>query len=169
MYYLAIRQFARTLRVLDAILAKAERYAAGRGFDVNQFIGMRLAPDMLPFVVQVRIACDHAKNAAANLSGKPAPKHEDDEKTFTDLHARIGKALAFIESLVEKDFEATPPDRLIALPTPKGKALRANDYLLSRQIPNFFFHVTTAYAILRHGGVDLGKTDLLGPLELVNA
>jgi hypothetical protein len=164
MYYLAIRQFARTLKILDTVLTKAERYAEARKFDVNNFLGARLAPDMLPFVNQVRIACDAAKIAAGNLAQKEAPKHEDNEKSFEELHARIGKALAFIDSLTEADFAKTTPDLVVKLPHPPGKGLRADDYLFARQIPNFYFHVVTAYDILRQGGVDVGKSDYLGDL-----
>jgi uncharacterized protein len=166
MYYLAVRQFARTLRILDGVLTKAERYAEGRKFDVNNFLAARLAPDMLPFVAQIRIACDSAKLAAANLAQKEAPRHEDTEQSFEELHARIGKALAFIDTLTEADFAKTSPDLLVKVPN-TGKSLRANEYLFARQIPNFYFHVVTAYAILRNGGVDVGKTDYLGELPFV--
>jgi len=169
MYYLTIRQFARTLKNLDAVLSKAEAYATQRGFDVNNLLSARLSPDMLPFVAQIRIACDNAKMAAANLSGKPAPKHEDTEKTFEELHGRIAKALAFIDSVTESDFAAVKPDQPVKLAYPPNKALRAQDYLLARQIPNFYFHVVTAYDILRQGGVDLGKGDYLGDLPLIDA
>ena len=169
MYHLAVRQFARTLRNLDAILSKAEKYAQDRKFDVNNFCTARLAPDMLPFVSQIRIACDHAKNAAANLSGREPPKHEDTEKTFEELHGRIAKCLAFLDSLTEEDFSRTTPETLIKLPYPAGKQLRANEYLLARQVPNFFFHVTTAYDLLRSGGVDIGKSDYLGALTFVES
>lgn len=168
MYYVVIRQFARSLKNLDACLSKAERYAETRGFSVNNLINARLAPDMLPFVAQIRIACDNAKMAASNLSGKPAPKHEDTEQTFEELHGRIGKALAFIDSLSEADFAKTAPDQAIKLAFPPNKGLRANEYLVLRQIPNFYFHVATAYGILRHNGVDLGKTDYLGELPLID-
>jgi hypothetical protein len=169
MYYLVIRQFARSLKNLDACLTKAERYAEARSFDVNNLVNARLAPDMLPFVAQIRIACDNAKMAAANLSGKPAPKHEDSEKTFEELHARIGKALAFIDSLSESDFAKTTADQPVKLAFPPNKALRATEYLVTRQIPNFYFHAATAYAILRHNGVDVGKGDYLGELPLIDA
>lgn len=169
MYYLAVRQFARTLKNLDACLTKAERYAESRGFDVNNILGARLAPDMLPFVAQIRVACDNAKMAAANLSGKPAPKHEDSEKTFEELHGRIAKALAFIDSLSEADFTGTTPETPVKLSYPPNKALRANEYLFARQVPNFYFHVATAYALLRHNGVDLGKNDYLGELAFFDA
>ena len=169
MYYLAVRQFARTLKNLDAILAKAEEYAQSRGFDVNNFINARLAPDMLPLVVQIRIACDNAKAGAAGLSGKAAPKHEDNETTFEQLHARIAKCLAFVDSLSEADFASTTANTTVPLQYPQGKALRAEDYVFSRQIPNFYFHVVTAYDILRAGGVPIGKSDFLGELALIDA
>jgi hypothetical protein len=167
MYYLAIRQFVNTLKNLDAILGKAEAYAKERNFDVNNLVGMRLAPDMLPFAAQIRICCDGAKASAASLSGKEAPKHEDNEKTFEELRARIGKCLAFVESVKESDFAAMKPDTAIQVPGPGGKRLRANDYLYGRQIPNFYFHVAMAYALLRHAGVPVGKADYLGNLPFV--
>jgi hypothetical protein len=167
MYYLAVRQFARTLRNLDAILEKAQQHAEARKFDVNNFLTARFAPDMFPFVMQVRIACDHAKNAAANLAGKEAPKHEDNEATMQELRARIGKCLAFLDSLGAQDFDHTTPETVVKLPR-GGKGLRADEYLFGRQIPNFFFHVTTAYDLLRSGGVEIGKGDLIGRLDLVD-
>jgi hypothetical protein len=169
MYYLVIRQFTRTLKNLDTILGKAEQHADARKFDVNNFCTERLYPDMLPFTVQIRIACDAAKIAAASLAGKEAPQHEDTEVTFADLRGRIGKCIAYLESFSAKDFERTTAETLIKVPVRNQpvKALRANDYLLARQIPNFYFHVTTAYNILRQGGVEIGKKDYLGALEFL--
>ena len=169
MYYLLVRQFAMTLKNLDAVMAKAERYAEMRKFDVNNFCTQRLFPDMLPFTAQVRIACDQAKNAAANLAGKPAQVFEDNEVTFADLRGRVAKCIAYLDTFTEADFANTKCDTVIKMPRPPGKGLRANDYVLSRQLPNFFFHVTTAYDLLRHGGVDVGKNDYLGALPFVDA
>jgi len=163
-----IKQFARTLRNLDAVLEKAIKHAEARKFDVNNFVGVRLFPDMLPFVFQIRTACDQAKNAAANLSGKEAPKHEDVEKTFPELRERIGKCLAYLDGFTAADFAAVRPETLIKFPNRPGKGLPAAEYLYARQIPNFFFHVTTAYDILRQGGVELGKSDYLGALGFVD-
>ena len=163
-----IRQFGRTLRNLDAVLDKAIKHAEARKFDVNNFCGARLFPDMLPFVSQIRIACDQAKSAAANLSGKEAPKHEDNETTFVELRARIGKCLAFLDTFTAADFERAKPDTMVRLPNRPGKAIAAEEYLYARQIPNFFFHVTTAYDLLRHGGVEIGKADYLGTLGFVD-
>lgn len=169
MYYLAIRQFARTLESLDVILGKAEAYAAERQFDVNNLFSARLAPDMLPFVAQIRIACDSAKAAGALLSGKPAPQHADDETTFEQLHGRIAKCLGFLNQLEEADFAATDPDKPITAPGRSGKQLRAADLLWARQIPNFYFHVSMAYALLRQAGVPVGKRDYLGALPFVES
>ena len=165
--YEAIQQFSRTLRNLDGILVKAEAYAKARNFDVNNFLTARLAPDMLPFVLQVRIACDHAKSAAQALTGKELPKHEDNEATFEDLRGRIAKCLAVLDGLQAADF-TVKPDTVIKMPNRAGKGMRAGEYLWRRQIPNFYFHVTTAYALLRAGGVDIGKNDFLGKLDIID-
>jgi hypothetical protein len=170
MYYLVVRQFMRTLKNLDAVMAKAEQYAEARKFDVNNYCASRLFPDMLPFTAQIRIACDHAKSTSSNLAGKEAPRHEDNETTFAELRGRITKCLGYLETLSAKDFEKTTPDMPVKLPDRPGrpgKTLRAEEYLLARQIPNFYFHVTTAYALLRHGGVEVGKNDFLGTLEFL--
>jgi hypothetical protein len=167
-YHLAIRQFERSLKNLDAVLDKAIKHAEARKFDPNNFCSARLFPDMLPFLAQVRIACDSAKAAAANLAGKEAPKHEDSETTMADLRGRIGKVLAYLATFTAADFERTSPQTIIKMPNPAGKGLAADEYLFGRQIPNFYFHLTTAYDLLRHGGVELGKRDYLGALNLVD-
>ena len=169
MEYQVVRQFIRSLKNLDAILDKAQKHAESRKFDPDNYFGMRLFPDMLPFSAQVRIACDTAKGTAANLAGKEAPKHEDNEKSFVELRGRIAKCLAYLESFTEQDFANVKPDTLIRLPNRPGKALRAREYLIARQVPNFYFHVTTAYGLLRSNGVELGKSDYLGHLDLVDA
>jgi hypothetical protein len=168
MYHLAIQQFVRTLNNLDAILGKAQAYAETRKFDVNNFVQARLAPDMLPFSTQIQIACDAAKAAASNLSGKEAPKHEDNEKTIAELRERIGKCRQFLESLRAEDFQKTTPKTKVLASPRHNKWMLADDFLWGRQVPNFFFHVTTAYAILRAGGVDIGKSDYLGQLPTLD-
>jgi uncharacterized protein len=168
MYHLAIRQFARTLRQLDGLLSKAEAHAQARKFDVNVFLTSKLAPDMFPFVRQIRIACDQAKNLAAALAGKDAPKHEDNEQSFEDLHGRIAKCLAFLESVTEEDLAKRRGDDVVKMPNRPGKGMKADEYLWVRQVPNFHFHVVTAYAILRAGGVDVGKSDYLGKYEMLD-
>jgi uncharacterized protein len=169
MYYLSIRQFVRTLKNLDAVLDKAAQHAKSHNFDVNNFCTSRLFIDMLPFTAQIRIACDMAKAAGANLAGKEAPKFEDNETTFEQLRDRIGRTIAFLDTLTQKDFEGTNAQTVVKIPFPQGKALHADEYLLGRQIPNFFFHVTTAYDILRNGGVPLSKMDFIGALNLKDA
>src|SRR5215813_12781634 len=114
--YRVVKQFARSLRNLDAVLEKATKHAEARKFDVDNFVTARLYPDMLPFAFQIRNACDHAKNAAANLAGKAAPRHEDSETTMADLRGRIAKCLAYLDTFTAADFEATRPDTLIRLP-----------------------------------------------------
>jgi hypothetical protein len=167
MYHSVIRQFAHSLRNLDAILEKAQSYAKERGFDPNVFTGARLAPDMLPFTAQIRIACDSAKHAAASLSGKENPRHEDNETTFEELRGRVSKCLAFVDSVSEADVATLKADALVTVPGKSGKKLRVSDYVLTRQLPNFYFHLTTAYALLRHNGVPIGKADFLGALPFV--
>jgi hypothetical protein len=169
MYHLAIRQFAHTLKNLDAILGKAVSHAEAKKFDVNNYCTARVAPDMLPFPVQIRIATDQAKSAAANLSGKEAPKFEDDETTIEELRARIRRCISFLDTFTEKDFEKVTAKTVIKLAYPPGKAMLANEYLFGRQIPNFFFHVSTAYNLLRQGGVEIGKMDFLGNLPMQDA
>jgi hypothetical protein len=165
-HFLVVKQFARTLRNLDTVLEKAIKHAEAHKYDVNNFISARLFPDMLPFVVQVRIACDNAKAAAANLSGKEAPKHEDTETTVAELRGRIAKCLAYLDTFTAADFEGSA-QRQIRLPNRPGKYLLADEYVFGRQIPNFYFHVVTAYNLLRHGGVEIGKTDYIGQLGFI--
>jgi uncharacterized protein len=169
MFYLVIRQFALTLRNLDAIMAKAQQYAQARKFDVNNFCNTRFFPDMLPFSAQIRVGCDHAKNAAGFLAGREPPVHEDNEVTFQDLRGRVAKCLAYLDGFTAQDFERTTADTIIKLPRQPGKGLRASDFLFAYRMPNFFFHVTTAYDLLRHGGLEVGKKDLIGQLNLVDA
>ena len=169
MYHLAIRQFARSLKNLDGILGKAVSHAETKKFDVNNFCSARLFPDMLPFIVQIRIATDMAKAAASSLSGKEAPKFEDTETTIEELRARIHRCISFLDSFTEKDFEKVTGKTVVKVPYPPGKAMLADEYLFGRQIPNFFFHVATAYNLLRQGGVDIGKGDFLGALQMQDA
>lgn len=169
MYYLAIRQFTKTLKGLETILDKAAKHAQAKNFSADNFVDLRLAPDMLPFASQIRIACDSAKSSAAMLAGKEPPKHEDNEKTFEELRARVAKVLAYLETFTAADFAKTTEKTVIPVPVPKGKAMYAEEYLFGRQIPNFYFHVTTAYALLRKGGVDIGKMDYLGAINMIDA
>jgi hypothetical protein len=169
MYFAAVQQSARVLRNLDAILAKAVAHAEARGFDPNNFCTARLAPDMFPFTRQVQVVCDTAKRVAANLTGKEAPVYEDTEQTVAELRERIRKTLAWLETLRAEDFAAVTARTVVKLPNPPGKAMLAEDALLARAIPNFYFHTTMVYALLRAGGVALGKRDYLGDLPMFDA
>jgi uncharacterized protein len=157
----AIRQFAKMLQSLDVWLDKAAAYAKTKSFEIDVLAEARLAPDQYNFVRQVQAACDQAKFAAAYLAGKPAPAHPDTEKTIAEVRERIRKCLAFLESIRKEDLVGAE-ERKVSPPWLGGKWLRGDDYLVEIAIPNFFFHVTMAYAILRHNGVDLGKMDYIG-------
>jgi uncharacterized protein len=168
MYFQAIQQFSRSLHQLESVLAKAEAHAKARGWSADQFLTSKLAPDMLPFVRQIRIVCDQAKNAAAALSNTEAPKHEDNELTFEELRGRVAKCLAYLEGFKEPAFDKTRGDAIVKMPNRPSKGMKADEYLWVRQIPNFYFHMTTAYDILRASGVDIGKADFLGKYDMVD-
>jgi len=161
----AIRLFAKTLQNIDRWMEKAAEHAKAKSFDVDVLAQARLAPDQFSFTGQVQAACDQAKFAAAYLGGKEAPSHPDTEKTFAELRERIAKCTAFLESVGASAF-AGSEDRKVSPPWLGGKWLRGDDYLVHVAIPNFFFHATTAYAILRHNGVELGKLDYVGGLPV---
>lgn len=154
--------FSHMLSSLDKVLTKAEADAAARKIDLEVFVNARLAPDMLPLTRQIQIMTDQAKGGASRLAGKESPKFADDEKTFADLHARIAKTLAHLKTFKPSDFEGAET-RDIELKFPNATLkFTGKDYFLSFVIPNFYFHYTTAYAILRHNGVPIGKGDFLG-------
>ena len=167
MYYQVISQCTQSLKNLEAFLDKAEQYAAAKKFDVNVLMTSRLAPDQHHFIYQVQSACDYVKGAAAWLSGQAPPKHEDNEKTIDEVRERIRKTLAFVESVKEDQF-AGASERRVRLSWAPGKVIGGGDYLLQVTIPNVFFHITTAYAIFRHNGVDVGKMDFLGAMNFVD-
>jgi hypothetical protein len=161
----AIRLFAKTLKNLEQWMEKAAAHAKTRNFEVDVLAQSRLAPDMFEFARQVQSACDQAKYAAAYLSGQKAPSHPDTEKTFPELRERIQKCLKFLETVQAKDLSGGE-ERRVAPPWLNGKWLRGDDYLVHIALPNFFFHATAAYAILRHNGVDLGKMDYIGSIPM---
>jgi uncharacterized protein len=158
-----IRLFTKTLDNLEKWLDKAAESAKDRSFEVDVLAGARLAPDQFDFVRQVQSACDQAKYAGAYLSGQKAPSHPDTEKTFPELRERIRKCTSFLATLREEDL-AGGGERKVAPPWLGGRWLRGSDYLAEVAVPNFFFHATMAYAILRHNGVQLGKMDYIGSL-----
>ena len=147
---------------LSHILDKGLAHAESRKFDPAVLTQYRLAPDMLPFTRQIQIACDAVKNGLARLSGVEAPKFEDNEATFAELKARIAKTLAFVDSIPASLLDGTKAkDVTFPVGRENTRTMKAEDYLKFWMLPNMFFHITTAYAILRHNGVDIGKTDYL--------
>jgi len=154
--------FQTALSNLAHCLNKAESNAAARKFDPNVFVTMRLAPDMLPFAAQIRIACDAAKNGTARLAGIEAPKFEDNETTFAELQTRIRKTLDWLATVPAASIDGREAAE-ISFPVGRDKTrtMQGEAYLKHWALPNLFFHVTTAYALLRHAGVDLGKADYL--------
>jgi uncharacterized protein len=163
--YAWITECRKMLSNLDGWLHKAEAHAKTKSFDPNVLVTARLTPDQYPLVRQVQSACDSAKFAAARLSGEEAPKHPDTEQTIEELHRRIAACTSYLGTLTPKDFEGAETRR-ISLPFLEGKTLAGSDYLVEMAVPNFFFHLTHAYAILRHNGVDLGKMDYIGSLTM---
>lgn len=154
--------FSQMLGNLDKVLTKAEADAEARKIDPGVFVNGRLAPDMLPLVRQVQIMSDQAKGGSSRLAGQEPPKWPDDEATFADLHARIAKTIAHLKSFNPASFEGAE-GRAIELKFPNATfSFTGKDYFLKSVVPNFYFHYTTAYAILRHNGVQIGKRDFLG-------
>jgi hypothetical protein len=162
-HYDAIRLFAKTLNNLDQWMEKATTHAKAKSFEVDVLAQARLAPDQFSFAQQVQAGCDQAKYAAAYLGAKTPPSHPDTETTFAELRERIQKCLAFVDTIQPKDLVGAE-ERKVAPPWLGGRWLRGDDYLVHVALPNFFFHATTAYAILRHNGVELGKMDYIGGL-----
>ncbi len=168
MYYQVVSQCSQSLINMETWLDKAEQFAAAKQFDVGVLLNGRLAPDMKPLIYQVQSACDYVKAAAAWLSGQTPPKHEDTEQTVEELRARIRKTVDFAESVAEAQYEGAK-DRKVGFSWAPGKVIGGEDYLLQMTIPNVYFHTAMVYAILRNGGVDVGKMDFLGPINLVEA
>jgi hypothetical protein len=154
-------QMSKILRGLDVCLEKAAAFAEAKGSSPDDFVNFRMAFDMRPLVFQIQSACDSAKFAVARLGGVDAPVHPDTETTFAQLRARIGAVLEFIATVDEKQF-AGAAEREVKLSFLPGQAMYGADYLREMSLPNFYFHVTTAYALLRMSGVKIGKMDFLG-------
>jgi len=163
MYGASVPVFQQMLGGLDGLLAKAETHAAERKIDANALLQARLFPDMFPLARQVQVACDFAKSVPARLTGVEVPAYDDTEQTFAELRARIARTLAFIEGLDAAQFVGSEEREIVLRPgTPKERKLGGQAYLLAYGLPQFFFHVTTAYDLLRHNGVELGKKDFMG-------
>jgi hypothetical protein len=162
MYSASAPVFKQILNSLSVIVDKAASHADAKKIEPAALLQARLFPDMFPLIRQVQIACDFAKGAAARLGGVDVPKYEDDEVSFADLKARIEKTLAFIASVPQDGIEASSNRDITTGSGDKAKQWKGQTYLLHYALPHFYFHATTAYDILRHNGVDIGKRDFIG-------
>ncbi|MCY1518178.1 hypothetical protein D9M68_528870 [compost metagenome] len=162
MYQACVPVFTRQLNNLSTILGIAAAHAETRKIDPSVFLNARLAPDMFPLSRQVQIACDGAKGGIALLAGIEAPSHADDETTFAELQARIAKTLAFLQGVDAAQVDGSEERTVTLKRRDKETHFQGQAFLLDHVLPNFYFHLTTAYAILRHNGVEIGKRDFLG-------
>ena len=169
MYYNVVRQYAQALRNLSSWLDKAEQHAKAHNLDIQTLLDARLAPDMATFIYQVTSACDYIKGAAARLTGQTPPRHEDNEKTIDEVRDRIKKTIAYVETVDESQYATAAEQQIRVSWSPPGKAIGGEDYLAQVSNPNVYFHLVTAYAILRHKGVEIGKMDFVGPIDWVDA
>lgn len=164
MYSASVPVYSHTLGNLARLLEKAEAHAVAKKYDPAVLLAARLAPDMLPFTKQVQIACDAAKLSVARLAGIDSPKFDDNEASLVDLNTRIHKTIDFLKTVTAEQVDGSET-REISIPRRDGVMKLAGEvYLKHYALPNFFFHVATAYALLRHNGVELGKADYLGQL-----
>ncbi len=162
-YTASIPVFKQMLGGLKVVLSKAEAHAADKKIDPNALLQARLFPDMFPLLRQVQVASDFAKSVSARLAGVEVPKMADTEVTFADLQVRIDAVLAFLTGLDPAQFEEAATREIVTQAgTPKEKRFTGQSYLFNYGLPHFFFHTTTAYAILRHNGVEVGKKDYIG-------
>ena len=166
-YELVVPQFAKMLGNLLTILDEAAKFADEKKFDVGVLLQSRLAPDQFNLMRQLQVACDTAKLGAARLTDteKNAPAHPDTEQTLGEIRARIDSVISYLHGFKPEAF-ANAAERRISQPRWKEKTLSGQEFLIQHVIPNFYFHVTTAYAILRHNGVEIGKASYLGPMPL---
>ncbi len=163
MYSASVPVFNQMLGSLSALLKKTEAHASDKKIDPQALLQARLFPDMFPLTQQIQIAADFAKGVTARLAGAEVPSYEDKEQTFSELQARLSKTLAFIDSFKAEQFEGSEEREIVLRPgTPREQKLPGRIYLMHYGMPQFFFHVTTAYAILRHNGVEIGKRDYMG-------
>lgn len=163
LYTASVPVFKQLLTALDQVLIKAESYAADKKIDPTVLLQARLYPDMFPLIRQVQIASDFGKSVASRLAGVDVPAYDDSEQSFAELHTRIRNTLAILEGFSPEQINGKESLEIVLRPgTPKEKKLSGENYLLNYGLPQFFFHVTTAYDILRHCGVDIGKRDFMG-------
>lgn len=163
MYTTSVPVFKQLLNSLSVILTKAEAYATEKKINPTVLLEARLYPNMFPLSRQVQIATDFARSVPARLAGVEVPAYDDNEQSFAELQTRISKTLSFIESLTPSQFEGSETREIVLRPgTPKEKKMVGHTYLFNYGFPQFLFHVTTAYAILRHNGLEVGKGDFMG-------
>ncbi len=162
MYQASVPRFVNILGNLSAILDKAQAHVDAKKLDPAALTSYRLFPDMLPMTKQVQIACDTAKGVVARLAGMEIPAYEDNEKTLAELRARIAKTVAFIQTVTPAQIDGSEDKEIVIKRGDKETRYKGMQFLLGHALPNFYFHVTTAYNILRHNGVEIGKRDYLG-------
>lgn len=162
MYQASVPRFVNILKNLTGILDKAQAHVDAKKIDVLILTNYRLFPDMLPMTTQVLIACDAAKGVVARLAGIEIPVYEDNEKTLSDLKVRIAKTIAFIESVTPAQIDGTEDKDIVTKRGDKETHYKGMQFLLGHALPNFYFHITTTYNILRHNGIEIGKRDFLG-------
>jgi hypothetical protein len=165
MYQASVPVMLRTLTNLKAILGKAAAHAQAKKIDEAVLLNARLYPDMFPLTRQVQIASDFARGTAARLAGREPLSLEDNEKSFAELTARIDRSIDFVRSIPDGEIEGSEGREIVRPVRGEPKKFTGINYLLQFALPNFFFHATTAYAILRHSGVEIGKTDYIGALD----
>lgn len=165
MYFETFGQMKKQLSQLESWFDKAAAFAESKKFERNVLLDARLAPDQFPLSKQIQATCDVVKLGAARLTGKDAPSHPDTEKTFDELRERIRSTIAYLDGFTASDFAETSA-RSITTPRWEGKTMTGADYMLQHVLPNFYFHLTHVYALLRHNGVELGKRDYLGQLTM---
>jgi hypothetical protein len=164
MYQASVPAFLQILGSLAGVLTKAEAYAAERKIDPAVLLNYRLAPDMFPLIRQVRIVTDHAKGCCARLAGVEVPSYADDEASFAQLRARLDKTVAFVRSFQPEAIDGSEEREVTLMVGGQPMTFKGQQYLVNFVLPNFYFHATTAYGILRHCGVPLGKRDYLGSI-----
>lgn len=162
MSQISIPAFVRRLNGLASCLKKAQAHYSAKGFDEGSLLAYRLHPDMFNFARQVQVATDHAKSCTAMLAGVEAPKYEDNEKSLAELIARVEKTVAWLGSVKPEQLDGTEGKDVTVKTRDRELNMKGIDLLLHRSMPNFYFHVTTAYNILRHNGVEIGKRDFMG-------
>ncbi|HLF32340.1 MAG TPA: DUF1993 domain-containing protein [Xanthomonadales bacterium] len=163
LYHASVPVFRQMLLALGDVLSKGEAHVEAKKLDPSVLLQTRLALDMFPLVRQVQIACDFAKSVTARLAAVEVPAYEDSEQTITELKARIARTVALLDSMSEAQFVGSEALEIVLRPgTPKEKKLNGRAYLLAYGLPQFFFHVTTAYNLLRHNGIEIGKKDYMG-------